>query len=511
MNKIYLYMLSFFLISSLNLRISAKIVVKVAVKELPFVIIICSFNNALWVIKNLDSIFMQRYKNFRVVYVDDASQDNTAELVKLYIEKYALQDKVTLITNNVRRRKMNNIYNVFYSCDDNEIIIQLDGDDWFKHNKVLSTLNNIYARGYWLVYGQFEFSTGQKGFCKKISRFLIKKGLLRKKVGVSSFIHPRTFYSWLFKLIKLEDLIIESVPGWEGQFFPCANDQAIMYPMIEMASEKSGFNSKVLYVYNQNNPISGNFIEKNLGRKCQNEVRFKKNSYKKVVAPVLNRLDNFRYKNADLVIVAKQFDNLISLIESIKLNVNGINKTYIVYEGDALDQNLLKDIEHTFSEVHFLKFEKTNNFKQVFINFLSKLQDHIIFMSDNYFIKDKINISIGIVELERTFAYGFYFGLSLDEFERKNVPCQLIKKDLYTWKYLCDKENNFDPYTFSMVLYRKKDVLFGLQKNNFNLASSIRGVLKSLFVNQNKVGLFLETSKVGTFDLKDNFINQKGA
>ena len=39
----------------------------------PFVIVVPSYNNSSWVEKNLRSIFEQKYDNYRVVYINDAS------------------------------------------------------------------------------------------------------------------------------------------------------------------------------------------------------------------------------------------------------------------------------------------------------------------------------------------------------------------------------------------------------------------------------------------------------
>jgi len=94
--------------------------------ERQIAIITCSYNNAPWVQQNLDSIFLQNYVNFRLIYVDDCSEDGTAELVEDYIEKNNLQNKVTLIANKKRQLKCHNIYTACHSCNDQEIIVILD-------------------------------------------------------------------------------------------------------------------------------------------------------------------------------------------------------------------------------------------------------------------------------------------------------------------------------------------------------------------------------------------------
>jgi cellulose synthase/poly-beta-1,6-N-acetylglucosamine synthase-like glycosyltransferase len=45
------------------------------------VVIIPSYNNAEWYDKNLSSVFAQDYQNYKVVYMDDNSDDDTYKLV----------------------------------------------------------------------------------------------------------------------------------------------------------------------------------------------------------------------------------------------------------------------------------------------------------------------------------------------------------------------------------------------------------------------------------------------
>ena len=56
--------------------------------QLPFCLIIPSYNNAKSKIylRNLDSIFMQDYSNYHVVYLDDKSPDKTGDFVNQYIK-----------------------------------------------------------------------------------------------------------------------------------------------------------------------------------------------------------------------------------------------------------------------------------------------------------------------------------------------------------------------------------------------------------------------------------------
>src|SRR5262245_39461310 len=119
-------------------------------------IVIPSYNNRQWYKRNLVSLCAQDYDNFRAIYVDDCSSDKTGELVEKFIADNNLGDRIHLIRNPVRVGAMQNLYNLIHSCDDNEIIMILDGDDWLAHNGVLKKINEVYSdSNCWMTYGQY--------------------------------------------------------------------------------------------------------------------------------------------------------------------------------------------------------------------------------------------------------------------------------------------------------------------------------------------------------------------
>lgn len=229
--------------------------------EKPFVIIIPSYNNKNLYKKNLDSVMFQNYSNYRIIYIDDNSPDGTGNLVKQYIKEKNKNNLVNLICNDTRKKAFANLYKAIHSCDDNEIIVTVDGDDFLKDNDVLKYLNAMYSNfNIWLTYGQFELLSNKKsGHSKKYPDNIIEQNGFRDYGFCAS--HLRTFYAWLFKLIKLEDLI------YFDSFFPMAWDLAMMLPMLEMAGHRHKFISKILYVYNDLNILSDYKTDLNLQRK----------------------------------------------------------------------------------------------------------------------------------------------------------------------------------------------------------------------------------------------------
>lgn len=217
----------------------------------PFVIIIPSYNNQDWYKYNLVSAFRQKYKNFRVIYIDDCSTDNTAKLVTCYIQKNKLK-KIILIKNKTRCGALANIWHAIQLCKNNEIIVTLDGDDWFAHDQVLETLNTYYQNpDTWLTYGQFQnWPTGTHGWCKAAPQDIIKKNNFRE-FGFW-FAQLRTFYAWLAKKVNIRDLKNPIT----HDFFHVAGDAALMFPLVEMAGVHSTFIDQILYIRNVQTPIN---------------------------------------------------------------------------------------------------------------------------------------------------------------------------------------------------------------------------------------------------------------
>ena len=61
--------------------------------------------------------------------------------IELYIDEYDLHSKFKLRKNSIRRWKMANLYYAIHQCDDNDIIIILDGDDWLFDENVFNYFN----------------------------------------------------------------------------------------------------------------------------------------------------------------------------------------------------------------------------------------------------------------------------------------------------------------------------------------------------------------------------------
>lgn len=218
--------------------------------EMPITIVIPSYKNKQWYQRNLDSVFAQNYHNYRIIYIDDASPDSTGELVKAYVAEKNEQKRVTLIQNPTRVGALANLYKAIWMCAPNEIVANLDGDDWFYDDHVLEKLNAAYSDpDVWMTYGQFiYYPSNIVGFAEAVPNDVIQNNAFREHSRGTTAL--RTFYAGLFHKIKIDDLL------YGDAFFPSAWDLAMMWPILEMAGFHSRFIPDVCYVYNIDNPIN---------------------------------------------------------------------------------------------------------------------------------------------------------------------------------------------------------------------------------------------------------------
>ena len=220
------------------------------IQQKQLVIVTASYNNSQWCKKYFDSIAEQTYKNWFLIYINDNSTDDTLECITRLIYEYGLEHQVMIINNTERKGHLYNQYYAIHSIDPEKICLILDGDDWLSDNNVFKTINDSYQDpNIWLTYGQFWYlKKNKKGFCKAIPKDIIEKNGIRDITWRTS--HLRTFYAGLFQSISYDDLL------YKDNFFPKCADVVTMFAMIEMAGFHIKFIPEILYIYNDDNPLS---------------------------------------------------------------------------------------------------------------------------------------------------------------------------------------------------------------------------------------------------------------
>jgi len=236
-----------------------------------FKIVIPVFNSANWIETCIKSVLSQTYKQFELIVINDYSTDNTLEIIKKMNIKY--------IDNKNREGCLANMVKGFKTISTNseDILMVVDGDDWLIDNFVFSYLDEIYQdKNIWLTYGQFEpLSHNYHNYCKPLTNtYNYRKECSHGDWKTSQL---RTFKKKLWDKIRDKDL-----RGKDEKYYMAASDWAIMFPMIEMAGlERIKFIDKVLYIYNDLNPIRDMIVNRELQLTIGEEVR-DKIEYKKI-------------------------------------------------------------------------------------------------------------------------------------------------------------------------------------------------------------------------------------
>jgi glycosyltransferase involved in cell wall biosynthesis len=274
-----------------------------------FVIISPSFNNEKWAEVYFESIECQTYKNYIVYYIDDCSTDNTETIVKQLFEG---NDQFKYIRNDSNKGAL---YNYLYgfdelSTDENDILVNLDGDDWFATKNVLEKLNGEYnEHNYWMTYGKMVVYDGSESLVEAFPQntpfhpFIHENSLYRKDVWRSS--HLRTFRKFLFEKIDKKDF----VSNIDNKLYWHASDLALMYPMLEMSPiEKIGVMGSANYVYNASKENSARTSDRETSEnsRYEDEIRNKKIYSRKSrkedlngeKLPVVNVFGDFKERNS---------------------------------------------------------------------------------------------------------------------------------------------------------------------------------------------------------------------
>ncbi|MCF7806519.1 MAG: glycosyltransferase family 2 protein [Simkaniaceae bacterium] len=267
------FILSFILSSAISLLMAHDFNPLITTpKKTKFAIMIASYNNEQWVEWNLASAINQEYdsKFFHIYYLNDCSTDNTLEMAKNLVAQMNKEHLVTFVNNSEKSTSIGNYYSAIHSfVPDDHVVVILDGDDALAHSKVLNYLDRIYRNKKnktLLTYGQFKCkSSNTVGWCSPMPKQIDETCSFRQYVHLPS--HLRTFYAWLFKKIKKEDLF------YDGKFLTMSGDVGSMMPMIEMALGHYQFINDVLYIYNDTNPISDHNLSKAFQEKIDRYVR----------------------------------------------------------------------------------------------------------------------------------------------------------------------------------------------------------------------------------------------
>jgi len=200
-----------------------------------FSIISCTRNNANWLNKHIESIYSQTYSNYEHIVIEDASTDNSIDVLK----NHCNSEKTKVFVREERSFTIrNHILGMKNSTGD--ILVHLDGDDWFYDKYALEKVAEVYKKtDCWATYGSWVEAVDlkKKSNSPRPENFGIPENA--RKLNYWSFTHLRTFKKHLISAIPAMDLFDDF-----GNLYTYAPDVAICMGPYEYALK----HNKVQYI-----------------------------------------------------------------------------------------------------------------------------------------------------------------------------------------------------------------------------------------------------------------------
>ncbi|GAH75625.1 unnamed protein product, partial [marine sediment metagenome] len=200
-----------------------------------FSVIMSIYNEKQFLSKSIKSVLNQTYTDYEFIIIDDASKDNSLELINIY----ALKDNRIKVIKNKANIGLTKSLNKGISIAQGEFIVRQDGDDFFLPNhleKLLFFFNNNPEYAFCGVNGFtiqnkkdllnfFEFNDIRKNLlirnCFNHSGIIVRKNIFEKygkydeayRYGQDYELWCRLIYKYGLKGANLKDrLIIRNMP-----------------------------------------------------------------------------------------------------------------------------------------------------------------------------------------------------------------------------------------------------------------------------------------------------------
>jgi glycosyltransferase involved in cell wall biosynthesis len=208
----------------------------------------CERNAGDLVLRCLESVYSQDYSkgHVRHVFIDDASTDETPELIKTWLNSHP-GHQVQFIANQERVGGTANTVKGFSLAPEESIVLELNGDDWLPDEDVLAFLNKVYAADdVWMTYNTLCYPNGQvPTWARPYPARIVRENSFREYPDWPSS-HLHTFRQRLFQHIHPETFIDPET----GEYWESADDQAIYLAMLELSGIHARHLNRVTYVYN---------------------------------------------------------------------------------------------------------------------------------------------------------------------------------------------------------------------------------------------------------------------
>jgi len=203
-------------------------------------VIIPAYNVEKYISKCLNSILEQEFKDYEIIVVDDASVDNTLNILRDYESQY--KDVIKIFSQSINHRQ-GAARNIALKRAAGKYVLFVDSDDYLEKNTFKKLWAKVVEEGSDIIFFNYKVidQYGRVNYAMHVSPSIVGEMTSEKtKALLTTSVVP-----W-GKLIK-KDLIIEN-----QIFFPedsAYEDQATTY-LYYLYAKKTSIVPEYLYIYN---------------------------------------------------------------------------------------------------------------------------------------------------------------------------------------------------------------------------------------------------------------------
>ena len=224
--------------------------------EKPIVIITAVYNAENYIDKCIRSVAAQDYENYRMIIINDASTDRTAEVIENTIAETGLENFEVITREKNVGAVCNQISTIQSRCYPDDIVMILDGDDWLVNNpNIFNMYNNLYHDDAEYTYGSCWSLVDKIPLIAQPYPPEVKANKSYRDYKFNwnfPYPHLRTFLGRL--ALNLDASLFQDA---QGEWYRAGGDNATFYNIIEQADpEKVVCVPDIVYNYNDTNPIN---------------------------------------------------------------------------------------------------------------------------------------------------------------------------------------------------------------------------------------------------------------
>lgn len=410
--------------------------------ELPFTLILTTYNRVAPLEQTLRSVFAQKYKNYRLIVTLDGSTRELFNSVATLIDQMGGAERTNLIHYPDHRGNLSSIYSALQECGEEEIALILSEGESLASDRSLELLNSAHQEGdFWVVSG---------------------KALDLPEFRESVVTAPTSFVASLSSYLTLSDLF------FEGTLFRSAEKEAILKPIQELSGKRRKEIDQIVTLRN-GAPLLDE-LNPDLYTKCVKALQ--EHPKKKILSSLKSRV--LPQTSPDLVIFSEDHPlELLSLLESVQKNLTGVGKVTILYTASSGESaSSYAELKGHFETLSFERLSKEGDHKKKILSTLfgsiAKEEGYIAFATDSTLIVEPVDLRKGMLDLSEAGGYGLYYSLDPDltyskRFGRSSAPPLLsslgtAQSPLFAWEFASEADDWSCHNSPHLALYRKKEL-----------------------------------------------------